>query len=231
MLLKSGEIFTKKFYKVSFAIILLILFIVIILSIVMLINKDLCYSDIIGPYMIGLSALLASTVAMISLKTNELNHISKNNRLDLSEINSLSLNLIIIINKLGVYKKIVNQKKQVDLYELLEYKQMFLKYEEFFSNKTLMYYLSIYTNTNGFSILEKIENCLVFISMYNNESLAFKKSLDGNALDYLPKKEYVKKHINELMDLNNKLYEILKTLNTQIDKQKYLLENENVKYI
>lgn len=205
----------------------LIIFIFIITPIMLEKNK-LEFKDIIAPIIISISALLASTVAMINLRTNAVNKIIDNNRQDISEINYLLMTLNMINNKLDVYKKIVYQEQQVDLYELLEYKKLFLQYEEFFKNKTLIYYSANYNKKNIFSVLNNIENCLVFISMYNKESLKSKEKFNENTFGFLPKKEYIKKHIDVLIENSQELSTALREYNKTItNKQSHLCKTEN----
>ena len=197
--------------KVFLFIILMSLFLLVIYSIRMLYTSELCFSDIIAPFMIGISALLASSVAMINLRTNYIDRVVNETKEHISEINYLIMSLNMIQNKLSVYKKIVYNEQKVDLEQLLLYIKIFLKYEEFFKNKILIYYSSYYNKKNIFTVLNNIENCLLFISMYNNEVLKFKEKPNNYGLNFLPKKEYIKKHIDYLIentqDLSNALYE------------------------
>ncbi len=132
--------FTNKNMKVVLCILVCILILFLIITPIIVEKTDLQFTDIIAPYIISISALFASTVAMINLKANELDKISDKNRKDISEIYYLMMNINNLKEKLGVYKKIVYQENQVDLYEFLEYKKLFLKYDDFFGNRILIYY-------------------------------------------------------------------------------------------
>jgi hypothetical protein len=221
--------FTNKNLKVIlFILILIVVFFLLLLTPIILEKTNLEFKDIIAPYIISISALLASTVAMINLRTNQLNKVLDENRKDISEIYYLMMNLNSIIDKLEVYKKMVYQEMKVDLYQLLSYQKIFLKYEKFLNNRMLIYYATSYETTNTYLILNDIENCLLFISMYNEESLKFKEQLGINSIDYLPKRDLMKSQIDNLIYNTNQLDKILKDIsNIIINKQKNLAKQEN----
>ncbi len=218
---------TKKNLKVVFFILFFILFIVIIISIKMLIKHELCFTDLIAPYIIGVSALMASTVAMLNMRTNELNKILENNRKDISEIHNLIVILGFIISKMKQYKKIIYLEKKVELLELSEYEKLLGKYEEFFSNKTLMYYSTIYGEKNTFDKLYKIENDLFFVKMYTDEEIKYMKSINKK-ICFLEKRNYIKKHIDNLILNTENLREILHDISKNIrDNQNNLISIES----
>lgn len=206
--------------KVVFFILTLILlfFLVIVIP-----SACLEFKEIIAPIVIAFSALLATCIALITLKTNEINRELKENREDISEVNHLLMTLNTILGKLEAYLKAINQEQKVDKYLLEQYINFFLKYEAFFSNKTLMYYSSIYDSENTYSILQDIQKDLFFISLYNVECLENIKLKNENILEFLPISESVKGHINNLINKSKLLSKVLKSFNKRITKQQNVL--------
>lgn len=215
---------TIRILKVGFfTLILLLLFFLIIVIPISLEKTTLKFSEIIAPIVISFSALLATCLAFMTLKTNEMNKELKENREDISEINYLLVTLNTILQKLEAYLKAVNQEQKVDIYLLKQYIECFSKYEDFFSNKTLMYYSSKYNDENIYLILNDMQKNLFFISLYNAECLENKKLESKNRLDFLFKSDSVKEHTNNLIEKCKLLDKALRKFNKNIRNQQYIL--------
>lgn len=223
------DIFLKnKYLKILLFILFAIILLLFITTICVIVDNPKNYISILAPVMIAISALLASTVAMINLRTNFINKSIDGNKKDISEIHYLMLNLHMIIKKIGVYKDVVYSTKPTTSFDLLEYKKMFQIYANFFTNKTLMYYASIYEEKDTFDILQNIEKTLFFISTYNEEMLIYLNQFEQNILNTLPERNYIKKHVDELMQYSDELDSILKNISKNIfNEQSFLAKEEN----
>jgi len=160
---KTNEIVDKflinKYLKqILFLLVIILLFLVLIIVLMLLLDK-LCFSEIIAPFMIGISALLASTVAMINLRSTYINKIKDNTNDKVSEMRYLYMMLNRINDRLPLYKEILLGKKETNYEFLVEHEVLFQEYENIINNKTLIFY----SNQEISTVLTKISHELFYI--------------------------------------------------------------------
>lgn len=194
----------KKNLKTVFIVLLFMLFIFVIFSITMLIQDMLCFSEIIAPFIIGLSALLASTVAMISIKTNDINRITDKIEKRASNINYLILQTSLVLEKIRGYQNAV-EKYSDDKKLINEHFKELNKLETIFENKLL----TIVGNEKIFDLLHDISNDLFFIRKGHFE-------LENNNIDTEKFVLIIKQLENYLDKLQKELREIIDYINNDI---------------
>jgi len=223
-------VLTNKNLKVMlfFIFILLILFILVVIPFV-LYTGELCFKDVVAPIIISFSALFASAVAMISLRSNNIQKQLEENKNDISNIRILSLKLRSSNKKLEIYKEITLSKRKTNYQLLNDFKQTFHKLENILNDKIFIYHISFSKNKeNSFELLNSMESNLSLLMVKLNEILEWKEKANKNKFEYLPKNILNTTHIDGLISNCESLYDIILEIDNSINNSyKKLAKQEN----
>jgi hypothetical protein len=209
---------TNKNLKIIFFSVLLLIFFILLIIPILLCTTDLVFKDILAPIIISLSALLASTVAMINLRTGYIKDILKDNRNDISDIRTQSISLRINIRKLKIYKEITMSKRKTNYHLLNDFKKTFIDLENILKDKTLIYQLSVYGKDDPFELLDITEENLSLLLVKLDEILEWKEKLSKNKFEYLPEGTLNTVHIENVQTNCENLYNIILQIDTKIRK-------------
>jgi hypothetical protein len=145
---------------------LFILFIILILLIINSIANLICIDEkVFASYMIGLSALFASTVAMINLRISYINKESEKHSEITSVIHNSLVRIAVLESKLGLYKLMLNGTKPLDNILLENYEKLLSNIMEIITDKDIAQYI----NANNSDLIYSVHDSL-FLALSNNRT-------------------------------------------------------------
>ncbi len=208
---KVDKFLVEKNLKFAFSIVLFLITIFFMTTIVMLINKQVCFSEILAPIMIALSALLASSVAMINLRSTYISSVKEETKKGRTELMHILSKLKLIRKKLPLYKSSIEKLDKFNHTTLIEYISIFSKYEDILNDEKLIYHL----DNKHEDLIDSIDTCLFFINDHNQRiKLSFEdnnnKQLERLDADSIKSQlEKIESLVRNTENLRNKILNIL----------------------
>lgn len=171
----------NKNLKFAFGIVLFLIITFFVTAIVMIYNNEICFNEILGPMTIALSALLASSVAMINLRTNEISRVLKETKENRTALLHTLSKLSFIIKKLPLYKSAIEKSDKFDYILLTQYISVFSKYEVVLNDKLLIYHL----DNKHDNLINGIDTYLFYINAHNQNIKLFYENNNYKPLEKL----------------------------------------------
>lgn len=207
--------------KYDFGLLIIIIGILFAYTFYIIYNNEIQFSEILAPVMIAISALLASTVAMINLRSTYINRVEQETKKDRTTLLHFLSKMKFIIKKLPLYKSGIEKLDKLDYATLIEYISVFSNYGSIINDKKLIYYL--YDEQKD--LIDRIDTYLFFIKNHNqslklsfeNNNCKLLERLDADNIKYQLEKiesliidskdlrDAISKRINEVSEKQNKL--------------------------